>query len=79
MPTIKLPADVIKEVGTVTVQSQTKGISGSQGVMIIGNLISSGAPFQRDFPNMLVAQQWLSTGAAADVTVTRVEPVTFVA
>lgn len=78
MTSLKQPADVAKVVGTVANQATVKNIAATQGVLLIGNLISTGATFQRAFPNINAANQWLAREGAADVDVSRVEPITFV-
>lgn len=77
MVAIKTNTDIARITGTVANQAQTKMLKESSAIIVIGNLASTGAPFQRAFPTIAQANQWLTTGAAADVEVTRVESITF--
>jgi len=72
----------IKETGAVTatishvgVQVIKKNIPLSSAIVVIGIVTSTNALFQRSFPTTEAANSWLTTGAAADVTVERIESV----
>jgi hypothetical protein len=76
--TIKTVGAVQTTISTVAGHTQKKMIAETAGVLLIGTLISTGGAFQRAFPSMAAASQWLSAGGGADVDVSRVEPCTFV-
>lgn len=76
---IKTTGQITATVSTAKSSARQQMIPESAGLLIIGTMISTGAPFSRPFPNDAAMTQWLASGAGNDVDVSRVVPWTFVA
>lgn len=77
MVAIKTTGAVATTQSVVAGHAQKKGLTEQSSIICIGSFLSTGAPFQRAFPTIIAANQWLMSGAAADVDITRVESITF--
>lgn len=75
---IKPTGGVSSTISQASNLAQKKGFVETTSIVAIGSFLTTGAPFSRSFPSMIALNQWLTTGAAADVDITRVEQITFV-
>ena len=83
MPNIRTSGEQAQQISkaanvvvTSAVQKKVTVVPETTSVLLIGITVSTGAVFQRSFPNLTNAQAWIST-QGSDVDVQRVEFVTF--
>lgn len=69
---VAIRTDVTTQVAKATAHVTQRAITSS--CILIGTLISTGGQFQRAFPNPQQLSLWLTSGAAADIDIIRVEP-----
>ena len=77
MPAFKTPPQITSTTAVIDAAVTKQGITSNTGqpVMLIGSFATTGAPFQRAFPHIAQAEQWLAQGGAADVDATNLRVV----
>lgn len=71
----KTPGQITSTLAKAEGSAAAAKVTAATPFIVSGQLISTGAPYQRAFPNIYILKQWLSTASASDVEIQNVTPI----